>query len=233
MTQNFRDRVRPASAQFNARVEENIGGMRVVQAFANEDARARACSTRDNDSAIADTKLAGLPTDGRLEPGHDVSGDAGERRSLVMVAGTWFVLHGRAVGRRVRGVPAAGGRVLPPGREDQRRAGDISQGHRRLSQRYLRADRHRARRCVDRPSALPAPGAGAARSVYDRVGFGYAPGRPVLRRRRACDIRRRRNGGVRGSRRGRARRTLCALLPQVLRRGARAASASTASTSAT
>ena len=61
-----------------------------------------------------------------------------------MVAGTWFVLHGELTQRRLRRLPAAGRRVLPPGREDQRGAGDLSQGHRRLPPLH-RAARHRAR----------------------------------------------------------------------------------------
>jgi ATP-binding cassette subfamily B protein len=44
---------------FNARIEENVGGMRVVQAFANED-HERGCSPSTT-PAIATTKLTGLP----------------------------------------------------------------------------------------------------------------------------------------------------------------------------
>ena len=54
MTQNWRD-LFGRVGNFNARIEENVGGMRVVQAFANED-HERALFARDN-AGYRDTKL--------------------------------------------------------------------------------------------------------------------------------------------------------------------------------
>ncbi len=137
MTQNFRA-IFAGIGAFNARVEENIGGMRVVQAFANE-AHERRLFARDNE-AYRRTKLQGY----RLMAASTALTYLSMRATqmIVMVAGTWFVLHGAALARRVRRLPAAGRRVLPPGREDQRRAGNLPEGHRRLPA-VLRADRHR------------------------------------------------------------------------------------------
>jgi ATP-binding cassette subfamily B protein len=56
MTQNFRA-IFAGIGVFNARVEENIGGMRVVQAFANE-THERGLFARDNE-AYRRTKLEG------------------------------------------------------------------------------------------------------------------------------------------------------------------------------
>ena len=63
---------------------------------------------------------------------------------VVMVAGSLSRAHGRAQRRRLRRLPAAGRRVLPPDREDQRGDRDLSQGHRRLPA-LPRTPRHRAR----------------------------------------------------------------------------------------
>ncbi len=62
MTRNFRE-LFGRVGQFNARIEENVGGMRVVQAFANED-HERQLFAVDN-ARYRDTKLRRLPPDGR------------------------------------------------------------------------------------------------------------------------------------------------------------------------
>ncbi len=75
---------------------------------------------------------------------------------VVMVAGTWFVLHGQLSEGGFISLPAAGRRVPAPGGEDQRRAGDLSQGDRRLPPLH-RAARHRAgHRRPARRRAVPA-----------------------------------------------------------------------------
>jgi len=89
MTQNFRalfGRV----GDFNARIEENVGGIRVVQAFANEDYE-RALFAKDNE-AYRETKLNAY----RLMAASTSLSYLGMRLTqvIVMLAGTWFVLNG-------------------------------------------------------------------------------------------------------------------------------------------
>ncbi len=76
---------------FNARIEENVGGMRVVQAFANED-HERDLFARDN-AGYRDTKLDAY----RVMAASTSLSYLGMRvtQLVVMVAGAWFVLHGR------------------------------------------------------------------------------------------------------------------------------------------
>lgn len=75
---------------FNARIEENVGGMRVVQAFANED-HERALFARDN-GRYRDTKLGAY----RLMSKSMSLSYMTMRivQIFVMIAGTYFVLHG-------------------------------------------------------------------------------------------------------------------------------------------
>ena len=75
---------------FNARIEENVGGIRVVQAFANED-HERALFAEDN-ARYRDTKLAGY----RIMAASTSLSYLGMRLTqiVVMIAGTWFVIHG-------------------------------------------------------------------------------------------------------------------------------------------
>ncbi|HEY2132088.1 MAG TPA: ABC transporter ATP-binding protein [Acetobacteraceae bacterium] len=76
--------------QFNARIEENVGGMRVVQAFANEE-HERKLFARDNAQYRA-TKLEGY----RIMAASTSLSYLSMRLTqiLVMIAGTYFVLHG-------------------------------------------------------------------------------------------------------------------------------------------
>jgi ATP-binding cassette subfamily B protein len=89
MTHNFRALFRQVGA-FNARVEENVGGMRVVQAFANEEHERRLFAA-DN-AQYRTTKLQAY----RLMAASSSITYLGMRLTqlVVMVAGTWFVLHG-------------------------------------------------------------------------------------------------------------------------------------------
>ena len=108
--------------EFNARIEENVGGMRVVQAFANEDHERQPLRRRQR--ALPRDQAGGLPHHGGQHvaqlPQHALhpAGRDG-RRHLLRAAR-------RAERRRLRRLPAPGRRLLPPGREDQRRAGDLS-----------------------------------------------------------------------------------------------------------
>jgi ATP-binding cassette subfamily B protein len=89
MTQTFRAMFRSVGA-FNARIEENVGGIRVVQAFANED-HEKALFAVDN-ARYRRTKLEAY----RLMAASTSLSYMGMRlvQVLVMVAGTWFVIAG-------------------------------------------------------------------------------------------------------------------------------------------
>jgi ATP-binding cassette, subfamily B, bacterial len=89
MTNNFRALFGRVAA-FNVRIEENVGGIRVVQAFANED-HERALFASDN-AAYRRTKLDAY----RIMAANSSLSYFGTRliQMLVMVAGAGFVLHG-------------------------------------------------------------------------------------------------------------------------------------------
>lgn len=89
MTQNFQSLFRRVGA-FNARLEENVGGMRVVQAFANED-HERALFAEDNDR-YRETKLAAY----KMMAASIAMSYLGMRftQVVVMIAGTWLVING-------------------------------------------------------------------------------------------------------------------------------------------
>jgi ATP-binding cassette subfamily B protein len=88
MTSTFRSLFGSVGA-FNARIEENVGGMRVVQAFANED-HERELFARDN-AQYRDTKLKAY----RLMTASMTLSYFSMRFTtiLVMLAGTYFVIH--------------------------------------------------------------------------------------------------------------------------------------------
>jgi ATP-binding cassette subfamily B protein len=75
---------------FNARIEETVGGIRVVQAFGNE-AHERSLFARDN-AAYRETKLGAY----KLMAGHVALNYLGMRLTqlVVMVVGAWFVIDG-------------------------------------------------------------------------------------------------------------------------------------------
>src|SRR5215471_11687059 len=76
---------------FNARIEENVGGIRVVQAFANED-HERRLFARDN----ARYRAAKLDAYRLMAASMSLSYLSMRLTQLVvMVAGTYFVLHGQ------------------------------------------------------------------------------------------------------------------------------------------
>lgn len=89
MTQNFRA-LYGRVGDFNARIEENVGGMRVVQAFANEDHERKLFET-DNQN-YRTTKLNAY----RIMAASTSLSYMSMRltQMIVMIAGAWFVLKG-------------------------------------------------------------------------------------------------------------------------------------------
>ena len=173
MTQNFRALFRQVGA-FNARVEENVGGMRVVQAFANEEHERRLFAL-DN-AQYRRTKLQAY----RLMAASTSITYLGMRltQMVVMVAGTWFVLHGQLseggfisflllVGVFLRPVDKINGvlETYPKGIAGFRRYCELLDTEPDI---------------VDAPAAQPAPRLrGDIR--FEAVRFGYGDGRLVLR----------------------------------------------------
>jgi ATP-binding cassette subfamily B protein len=173
MTQNFRTLFRQVG-QFNARIEENVGGMRVVQAFANE-AHERSLFAQDN-AQYRRTKLQAY----RLMAASTSITYLGMRltQMIVMVAGTWFVLHGQlSDGGFVSFLLLVGVFLRPVDKINS------------VLESYPKGVAGFRRYCElldTEPDIVDAPDAiavghlkGAIR--YEGVTFGYTPGRPVLR----------------------------------------------------
>lgn len=89
MTENFRALFGRVGA-FNARIEENIGGIRVVQSFANEEHETRLFAVEN--AHYRTTKLEAY----RLLAANASLSYLGMRLTqvIIMLAGTWFVLRG-------------------------------------------------------------------------------------------------------------------------------------------
>ncbi|KXG87716.1 ABC transporter ATP-binding protein [Agrobacterium bohemicum] len=89
MTNNFRALYGRVGA-FNARIEENVGGMRVVQAFANED-HERTLFDKDNQN-YRQTKLAAY----KIMAASTSLSYMSMRltQMIIMICGAWFVLKG-------------------------------------------------------------------------------------------------------------------------------------------
>ena len=190
---------------FNARVEQNIGGMRVVQAFANE-AHERRLFARDNEE-YRRTKLEGYKLMAASTALTYLSMRA--TQMIVMVAGTWFVLHDQLtaggfvaflllVGVFFRPVEKISAmlEMYPKGIAGFRRYCELIDTPPEL---------------MDLPGARPTPPL-AGDIAYENVTFGYDPARPVLR-----DVSLRIAAGqtvafVGPS--GAGKSTLCALLPR-------------------
>ncbi|ETX30362.1 ABC transporter ATP-binding protein [Roseivivax isoporae] len=160
-------------ADFNVRLEENVGGIRVVQAFANEDHEKRLFA-RDN-ARYRDTKLSAY----RVMAASSTLNYMGMRfvQVAVMVVGAAFVLDGALttggyvaflllVGLFFRPLEkiAAVIELYPRG---------IAGFRRYLELMAIRPD------VEDRPGASEAPPF-SGRVTFDDVTFGYDPDRPVL-----------------------------------------------------
>ncbi|WP_237478702.1 ABC transporter ATP-binding protein [Lichenibacterium dinghuense] len=158
---------------FNARIEENVGGMRVVQAFANED-HERALFAQDN-AGYRRTKLDAYRV---MAASTSLSYMAMRVNQLVvMVAGSWFVLHGSLSEGGFVGFLLLVGVFLRPVDKINAVIETYPKGIAGF-RRYL-ALLDTAPDVADRPEARPAPDLrGDIR--FEGVGFGYGPGRPVL-----------------------------------------------------
>jgi ATP-binding cassette subfamily B protein len=173
MSQNFRELFSQVG-RFNARIEENVGGMRVVQAFANEDHERRLFAA-DN-ARYRDTKLAAY----KLMAGSMSVTYLGMRLTqvIVMLAGTWFVLHGQLSDGGFVGFLLLVGVFLRPVEKFTAVLEVYPKGVAGF-RRYLEL-LDTAPDIVDLPAAVSAPRLRGA-IAYQGVTFGYAPGRPVLR----------------------------------------------------
>ena len=161
-------------AAFNARIEENVGGIRVVQAFGRED-HERALFAGDN-ARYRSTKLDAY----RLMAASTAFSYFAMRLTqvLVMVAGTWFVLGGTLSAGGFVGFLLLVGVFFRP---VEKITGVIETYPKGIAgfRRYLEF-LDTAPDVVDRPGARPAPALrGDIR--FEGVSFGYLPGRPVLR----------------------------------------------------
>jgi len=159
---------------FNARIEENVGGIRVVQAFANEE-HERALFDRDN-ASYRDTKLQGY----RLMAASLSLSYLGMRltQMVVMVAGAWFVLHGTLTPGDFVGFLLLVGVFFRPVEKINAVLETYPKGIAGF-RRYLEL-------LATRPDIADAPDAVAVGRLrgdirYEDVRFGYAPDRPVLR----------------------------------------------------
>jgi ATP-binding cassette subfamily B protein len=173
MSQNFRELFSQVG-RFNARIEENVGGMRVVQAFANEDHERRLFA--EDNASYRDTKLAAY----RLMAGSMSVTYLGMRLTqvIVMLAGTWFVLHGQLSDGGFVGFLLLVAVFLRPVEKFTAVLEIYPKGVAGF-RRYLEL-LDTVPDIVDLPGAVTAPRLRGAID-FQGVTFGYAPGRPVLR----------------------------------------------------
>ncbi|SBW11849.1 Uncharacterized ABC transporter ATP-binding protein YwjA [uncultured Alphaproteobacteria bacterium] len=159
---------------FNVRIEESVGGVRVVQAFANEDhERARFA---ESNAAYRRTKLAAY----RIMAGAMALGYVGMRAVmvLVMVAGAHYVVAGSLSPGGFVGFLLLVGVFFRP----LERITTVIEmyprgiaGFRRYCELLATAPD-----VADRPGARPAPPLGGE-VTFAGVRFGYDPARPVLK----------------------------------------------------
>ncbi len=172
MAQNWRSQFGRVGA-FNARLEENIGGMRVVQAFANE-AHERALFAGDNER-YRTTKLEAY----RIMAASQAVNYLGMRmvQLAVMLAGTWYVVQGSlSVGGFVGFLLLVGVFYRPLDK-----IANVIETYPKGIAGFQRYQELLATEpdIADAPDAIEAPPLkGDIR--FEGVGFGYASERPVL-----------------------------------------------------
>ncbi|WP_149539823.1 ABC transporter ATP-binding protein [Siccirubricoccus phaeus] len=173
MTGNWQQQFRRVGA-FNARIEENVGGMRVVQAFANE-AHERRLFAADN-LRYRDTKLAAYRTMAMTITMNYLGMRAVQ--VAVMLAGAWMVVRGGlSIGDFMAFLLLVGVFYRPLDK-----IGTVIETYPKglAGLRSYNALLAEEPDITDAPDAVEAPKlAGEVR--YEGVTFGYAPGRPVLR----------------------------------------------------
>ena len=191
---------------FNARIEENVGGIRVVQAFANEEherrlfavdnARYRATKLDAYRAMAASTSLSYLSM--RFT------------QLVVMVAGTWFVLHGSLSAGEFVGFLLLVGVFFRPVEKINAVIETYPKGLAGF-ERY-QALLATAPDIVDKPGAAAAPPLrGAIR--YEGVSFGYGRGTPPVLRTVDLSVRPGETVAFVGPS-GAGKTTLCSLLPR-------------------
>jgi ATP-binding cassette subfamily B protein len=159
---------------FNARIEENVGGMRVVQAFANEGFERRLFA-RDNARYRA-TKLQAY----RLMAASMSVNYLSMRLTqlIVMVAGSYFVLHGALTNGGFVGFLLLVGVFFRPVEKFNAVLESYPKGIAGFK-RYTDL-LHTVPDIVDAPDAIAVAGLRGA-IAYEHVAFGYTATQPVLR----------------------------------------------------
>ena len=158
---------------FNARIEENVGGIRVVQAFANE-AHERELFATDN-ARYRTTKLEAYRV---MAASTSLSYLSMRVTQLtVMVAGTWFVLHGELSNGAFVGFLLLVGVFFRP--IDKINAVIETYPKGVAGFRRYQALLDEVPDIADRPGARPA-GALKGDIRFENVSFGYRAGTPVL-----------------------------------------------------
>jgi len=158
---------------FNARIEENVGGIRVVQAFANED-HERKLFARDN-SNYRTTKLEAYRIMALTHAFNYLS--LRLTQLVVMIAGSYFVLQGSLTNGQFVGFLLLVGAFVRPIEKISAVIETYPKGI---------AGFKRYTELLDtRPDIADRPGAQAVAGLrgdieYDDVTFGYVAGRPVL-----------------------------------------------------
>lgn len=159
---------------FNVRIEENVGGIRVVQAFANEE-HERALFAIDN-AKYRSTKLEAYRV---MAASTSLSYFSMRVTQLtVMLAGTWFVLHGQLSNGAFVGFLLLVGVFFRP--IDKINAVIETYPKGLAGFRRYQALLDEVPDIADKPGAKPiGPVRGDIR--FEGVGFGYGRGAPVLR----------------------------------------------------
>jgi ATP-binding cassette subfamily B protein len=159
---------------FNARIEENVGGIRVVQAFANED-HERRLFARDNKN-YRDTKMEAY----RIMTASASLNYLGMRviQMIVLAAGSYFVLKGQlSAGGFVAFLLLTGVFFRPI-----EKINSVMETY----PKGIAGFKRYAAFLDTRPDIADRPGARVAPPLkgeirYGKVTFGYSPGRDVLR----------------------------------------------------
>ncbi len=173
MTNNFRALYGRVGA-FNARIEENVGGMRVVQAFANED-HERTLFDKDNQN-YRQTKLAAY----KIMAASTSLSYMSMRftQMIIMICGAWFVLTGDLTSGGFIGFLLLVNVFFRPVEKINSVIETYPKGiagFRRFTE-LIDTDPDIA----DAPDAIEAPALRGEIS-YESVSFGYSDGKQVLR----------------------------------------------------